>query len=429
MQPSRMTARALVGAALTLGGPACSEPPAPCVPTAPVATGFYSVNESCGAWTLVAPDGTPFRSVGVNSITAHGTRNATTGAYAYHDAVLARYGSDEGWGRATGPRLREWGFNTAGGWSQGELLADDLAVTAVLYLGGGDWQTGAIADWFDPAWEAHVRERVDAVVTPWLGDPRVLGWFLDNEMKWGPDWRGAESLLGAYLVMDADAPGKAVAVDTLLEVDPGAGPRAELLARTAWEAPPAAAVTRFLERAAERYFATTTAIVRAKDPDHLILGNRDVSLMTRAEVWQAAGRHVDVVSVNYYVYKDGVASLALGLSGGVDPTGWLAAQHALADRPFLISEFGFRAADSGLPNSWPPVYPTLATQAERADAYDAYVSGARSAPWIVGTHWFEWADQPADGRFDGEDNNWGLVDEADDPYQVLVERMTTVNAR
>lgn len=415
----------LVGA---LGCGAAEEPP-PCVEEAPAASGFYGVHGSCGRWTLVAPDGAPFVSRGVNSVTAHGSQNRVTGAYAYRDAVLARHGSEEAWAEATGARLRGWGFNTAGGWSRADLLADELAVTAVLYLGGGDWQSGTIVDWFDPAWEDHVRARVDEQVTPWLGDRRVLGWFLDNEMKWGPDWRGASPLLAMYLAMDASAPGKAVAVDTLLAIDPGAGPRAELLARTAWSELPEAAVTAFLERAAERYFSTATAILRARDPDHLVLGNRDVSLMTRAEVWQAAARHVDVLSVNYYVYREGVDSLALTLSDGVDPAGWLRAQHELTGKALLISEFGFRAADSGLPNSWPPVYPTLATQADRADAYDAYVTGALGVPWIVGTHWFAWVDQPADGRFDGEDNNWGLVTEADDPYAVLVERMTAVHAR
>ncbi len=414
---------------LALGCAEPPAPPAPCVPTSPTARGFYGVHHSCGAWTLVTPTGAPFYSVGVNSATPYGTRNGVTGAYAYRDAALARYGSDAAWGQATGARLRGWGFNTAGGWSHGELLADDLAITKVLYLSGGDWQTGTNVDWFAPAWEDQVRARVDEAVTPWRGDPRVLGWFLDNEMKWGPDWRGADTLLARYLALDAAAPGKAVAVDALLEVVPDAGPRAELLQRTVWAAPPPAAVTGFLARAAERYFATTTAILRAQDPDHLILGNRDVSVMTRAEVWQAAARHVDVVSVNYYTYQEGIAGLALALSGGVDPAGWFAAQHALTDKPFLVSEFGFRAADAGLPSSYPPVYPTLATQQDRADAYDAYVSGARSVPWIVGTHWFEYTDQPADGRFDGENNNWGIVDEADDPYPALVERMSAVNAR
>ena len=287
-----MRARVVALLASLLAGCAAPAEPAepPCVPTPPSARGYYGVHHTCGAWTLVTPDGAPFVSVGVNSATAFGTRNQVTGAYAYRDAVLARYGSDAAWGRATGARLRGWGFNTAGGWSQGELLADDLAVTKVLYLSGSDWQTGTNVDWFAPAWEDHVRARVDEAVTPWLQDRRVLGWFLDNELKWGPDWRGADTLLARYLTLAAAAPGKAVAVDALLAVAPDAGPRVELLERTAWSALPPAAVTRFLELAAERYFATATAILRARDPDHLILGNRDVSVMTRAEVHIAAAR-------------------------------------------------------------------------------------------------------------------------------------------
>jgi agarase len=39
----------------------------------------------------------------------------------------------------------------------------------------------------------------------------------------------------------------------------------------------------------------------------------------------------------------------------------------------------------------------------------------------VGWHWFEWVDQPAEGRFDGENN--GLVSEQDVPYLELTSAM------
>jgi hypothetical protein len=45
----------------------------------------------------------------------------------------------------------------------------------------------------------------------------------------------------------------------------------------------------------------------------------------------------------------------------------------------------------------------------------------------VGAHWFEYADEPATGRFDGEDDNWGLVDVHDDLYPALFVRMWGVN--
>ncbi|MBN2292959.1 MAG: hypothetical protein JXM70_11070, partial [Pirellulales bacterium] len=81
-----------------------------------------------------------------------------------------------------------------------------------------------------------------------------------------------------------------------------------------------------------------------------------------------------------------------------------------------------RAADAGLPNSWPPIYPTLATQADRADAYEKRFRKMLSKHWIVGQHWFLYADQPAEGRFDGEDNNFGLISEKDVPYEELTRR-------
>jgi hypothetical protein len=38
----------------------------------------------------------------------------------------------------------------------------------------------------------------------------------------------------------------------------------------------------------------------------------------------------------------------------------------------------------------------------------------------VGTHWFQWLDQPATGRSDGENYNIGFVDVTDRPYAELV---------
>jgi agarase len=47
---------------------------------------------------------------------------------------------------------------------------------------------------------------------------------------------------------------------------------------------------------------------------------------------------------------------------------------------------------------------------------------------VVGDHWFEWADQPPGGRFDGEDNNFGLVSNADEAYAVFTNSVTAVHA-
>jgi len=67
------------------------------------------------------------------------------------------------------------------------------------------------------------------------------------------------------------------------------------------------------------------------------------------------------------------------------------------------------------------------TQRDRADRFEEYVTALMRLPFMVGFHWFEFCDEPAEGRFDGENSNYGLVNIKDEPWEVLVERMARVN--
>ncbi len=411
------------------------------------ATGFFRVEQICDRWWFVTPTGHPMPSYGVNSTQTVGSVSGVTGRSIYEETVNEKYESKEAWAVATADRLRSWGFNTAGSWSDTDRLLPHIAVTPNLYLAGNDWLTGEVSDWYDPAWEAEVQQIVEEKVRPYLDEPNILGWYLDNEIRWGRDWRGQDTLLQLYLSLPAEAPGKVAAVDFLLgrvgdtdavnvALNTAFSSREEMLAATeGWETLDADSseletdlTSEWVSQCAERYYSTTVAGIRAVDPDHLVLGNREVASMTRPEVAAAAGRHLDVMSANNYVFVEGIAEAAMAMSGGLSPEDRLAALHQETNLPILITEMGFRAADAVPPSSWPPIYPTYDTQAERADAFEAYVLDHQTAPWIVGYHWFEWADQPADGRFDGEDNNWGVVDERDEVYPIVTERMTRINA-
>ena len=48
-------------------------------------------------------------------------------------------------------------------------------------------------------------------------------------------------------------------------------------------------------------------------------------------------------------------------------------------------------------------------------------------PYIVGTHWFQYYDEPKGGRPDGEDYNMGLVDIYDRPYQEVLASFQGTN--
>ena len=42
--------------------------------------------------------------------------------------------------------------------------------------------------------------------------------------------------------------------------------------------------------------------------------------------------------------------------------------------------------------------------------------------------WMHWSDQPKEGRFDGQNANYGVVNIEDNPYLPLVAMMAEVNA-
>jgi hypothetical protein len=59
----------------------------------------------------------------------------------------------------------------------------------------------------------------------------------------------------------------------------------------------------------------------------------------------------------------------------------------------------------------------VANQQARAEAYKEYVLSALRHPQFVGSHWFQYSDEPTTGRvWDEENYQIGFVDVADTPY-------------
>lgn len=48
---------------------------------------------------------------------------------------------------------------------------------------------------------------------------------------------------------------------------------------------------------------------------------------------------------------------------------------------------------------------------------------------MVGTHWFQFYDQPTTGRFDGENMQHGLIDLCDTPYAETIAAIREMGAR
>ncbi len=375
------------------------------------ANGFFRVARGDGAFWLADPDGGRFLSKGVNTVRFDQDNIRNSARVPYAEACRAKYGSVEAWRAAAAARLKAWGFNTLGSWSDEPVagaVPAPLAVTPNLDLGMSfAWETndrnpGAprqhFPDVFDPAFEAHVQARAREFCAPHRGQANIIGWFIDNELRWGPDWRGPEELLPLFLSLSPATPGR-VAAEKFLRARRGNG-----------EAFDKADCETFVALLAERYFALTVAAIKSADPEHLVLGAR-FALPPAHVVIDAAAAHVDVISFNCY---DPLPDAAL-------------AHYVATGKPCLIGEFSFRAEDSGLPNTG-GAGPKVATQAERAGAFRRYVTAALRERTLVGYHWFEHADQPAEGRFDGENSNFGTVTIEDRVYDELTGIMTAINA-
>jgi hypothetical protein len=415
-------------------------------------SGFFRVAEHRGVSWLVDPDGGRFISKGVNNIRFDQDRIADTDRVPYADTCRAKYGSLHIWRAAVSDRLASWKFNTVGCWSD-ELVASaglqPLAMTPTTALGATfrlHRRDQIFPDVFDAGFAAHIRESARDRCTRWRNDPGLLGTFIDNELYWSPDWRGADELLTIFLNLPSHRPGRVAAIARMQQhyrefsqfnavwrtpaqsweqlgrighIDapffrmPPGGQNDALEAKANGDNPVRAQFSAdcdaFSAVVADIYFELCASAIRAVDPNHLVIGSR-FGYQPQPNVIAAAGRHLDVVSFNCY---DADASAVIDA-------------YAATGKPCLISEFAFRGDDSGLPNTR-GAGPRVASQIERAQCFERYVTAALRKAAVVGYHWFEHADQPAEGRFDGENSNFGTVTIKDEVYAELTDTMTRVN--
>lgn len=377
------------------------------------ATGFFCTTNLNGRWWLVDPEGCLFLSKGVTSV----NMLSTSGAQA---ACQAKFGDEAGWAGQTTALLRAHNFNSLGAWSDTDRLRaveSPLVYTRLWSFmssygkkRGGTFQkpghTGYPGDCifvFDPEFETFCDEHAKQLAAI-KDDPWLLGHFSDNEM---PLRHGA---LTNYLALPASDHGHQAALAWLRQRH---GSRA-----TARDVQPADLPV-FLEFMVDRYFSIVSRAIKKYDPNHLYLGARFHGADLRMpEIFRAAGRHLDVVSVNYYsAWTPDAARLAL----------W----ERESGKPALITEWYAKGVDSGLANTGGAGW-LVKTQRERGLFYENFTLGLLESPACVGWHWFKYIDNdPADTRADpsNRDSNKGIVNNRYEPYRPLLDSMKRINER
>lgn len=424
-------------------------------------TGFFRVASLEGRQVLLDPEGNVFFHLGVSGIGSGDDYTLVTGrepqfewlplrdggfATAWHPGEpgafsfyaanwIRKYGrpfSFDTWNDQIATRLRGWGFNAVGAFSTrtpameargfpyvAHLLHDGLAMLPD--------RIGAsrVFDPFHPEAEARLDAVFARQVAPRADDPLLIGYYLSNEQH----FETLPRLLPRY-------PASAVAAKAALVTRLEQKYRTIAAFNAAWAPQPAfasfaelneAALAVRTEAAAEdaqafyaefvaRYFALIERAFRKHDPNHLLLGSRlTPGTASNETLVRTLGRHVDVMSVNYYTYA-------------LDPVFLERIHRWGGGKPLLLSEWYFSAPNEGLTSS-----KGVRDQRERGLAYRHYVEQAAALPWVVGSEWFIYTDQALTGRYfeglHGEGNNTGLVNVADRPYRELVTAAAETHAR
>ena len=375
-------------------------------------TGFFRVEQVDGKWWFVDPEGHLFLSVGSNVMRPEmWTRTAgreaffgelppggllaerrlgdDVGASFYTWNLARRFGSDwrPRWVDFSLRRMEHWGFNTIANWSDPSLwraarqpyvlqFSWDFKLT---YLGLPDIYSEEVAQALDNA----ARRQCG----PLRDDPWLLGYFLANEPPF---------------------PQRAQQTAELILSGPDTATR-QALRQWLNEGDTPQRRARFIDDAFDRYVQMASAAVRRHAPHHLNLGMRSGGRPTEAEL--RVSRAFDVYSVNIYDYQ-------------LSPERMNEITE-LTGKPVIIGEFHFGVPGRGLSAGLVQVK----DQHERGVAYRYYVEQAFAMPGVIGTHWFQWVDQPPTGRFDGENYNIGVVDVTDRPYAELVDAMRLTHQR
>lgn len=444
------------------------------------ATGRFRVEEIDGVWWLVTPEGHVLFTNGVTGIDPEGDVTAA-GRQPYGENVLARYGSVEAWRDSTLERLCDLGVATLAAWTNSAL---DLWTGRRVYpvsIGFYDqapevpgWPVGLtgrnLRDFFDPRWPeaAAAYARNNTALQRCVNDPWCYGAFVDNELPWGATTLSTGTHLDAYMSLPAGAPGKrgvqeffaqrydgdVAAFNAAWGLDVSSFDDIQQLDRVTSCAlveplgeddclkrePARVREDRMAFEAvvARRYAEAMSAALEAAAPNVLNLGVRLFSIYTHPEVARAIVPFVDVVSLNDYDYgaveRPGLFNLSggpeFGYLFGTDAFTDLATLHELSGKPLLIGEWFYRVRRTdGASGALPPLFPTVESHEAQGDAYRAYAGRMIDLPYVLGHHWFQWMDQPFEGRAAGGENQWiGVVDIHDDLRVPLADAMREVNA-
>ena len=309
------------------------------------------------------------------------------------------------------------------------------AKSARNYVGGVESKVGAdvggfdhaFADPFDPRWVEDVRRQVATVLETFGDSPYFLGWMAGNERShynlyryvWSPNC-GREFvkwLEGKY--GDIDKLNKAwessfASFEDLHEQMP------EPLVIEGAKFDDFNAFSKIVVRT---FNETILSIIHEMDPGRLVFSNRFMIHEVRG-VFDNMDCYsgFDGMAINLYPSND-----VWGLD--MSERQYFELMHELTGKPLMVCEWSVPARDSHLYDNWNKLdwsFPQLMrTQTLRARQIAQCMADWYNMPFIVGTHWFTWADFDSPTR----QSNRGMFKSNGEPWPEVMETLGSMNKR
>lgn len=436
-------------------------------------SGFFRTELIDGRWWLIDPLNNAFLSLGSDSVSFYADFAPLLGYSPYYLNLMAKFGGagpehKNLWAQGVMERYKLLGFNTIGSWGEIEYFKSRVSYTfnlnftpeVVKNFGSNNVPTVSKGWWigfpdvFDIKFNENCKEVAWKKITEETkNDSYLIGYFTDNELNWfggNQFWDNpAHTLSDDFISSPADYSGKQYWVNEFLKKKKGYTIESLNLSYgtnfSSWDevlsvsqisnSPSYPAIENdkkeFLYEVGEQYFRVTNDAIKSADPNHMNLCARFAS-DAPDEIVQKAGKYCDVLSVNdYYALDNEISNQLLG-----DPQErwrrlYKDTKAESEGKPFIQTEFGIRARDSGLPNSWGAGW-SVEHQEERGQFYRDDLDrllwlNSEGENFLVGFHWFKWADEPATGRFDGENSNYGLNNIKDEPYLTFYKMLGKYN--
>ena len=387
------------------------------------ATGFFYTKKIGDRWWTIDPLGYPFFRTAIVTITSGGSTKQK-------DASKAIYGDNStNWAQATTTRLRELGFNSAGGWSAtASLIKADQPITqtGIMYVAKKYCQANGIdvsesgnttllrdvIPVFDPEFEISAEATVKSAVSAYATNPNIYGWMSDNELP------QSRNMLDSALTLDT--------TDTRF-IYTYAVAWTFMYLKTGKLDVSVFDVTDELRReyramVYDRYFEVVTKQLEKYAPYHQYMGCRFLQQCYSDEyVMRVAGYWCDVVTLNYYGAWEADFEL-------------VANQVKWAGKPIVITEWYAKGMDvwekdNRMTNESGAGF-TVKTQEDRGKFYQNYALSMLECGGCVGIDWFMFWDNDPDNLsadLSNRNANKGILSNDGQEYTDLTKYMAELN--